>query len=95
MERCRNCGAEIIWIKIIHGRMMPCDPTEVPVYPNRSGKLIGGLNKRGELVYGVPATGEEKEDELMIPIRISHFASCPQRDNWRSCGRREKKHEKE
>lgn len=29
MSRCRSCGAEIIWIKMASGKLMPVDPNPV------------------------------------------------------------------
>jgi hypothetical protein len=30
MAKCKRCGEEIIWIEMVSGRKMPCDPKLIP-----------------------------------------------------------------
>jgi hypothetical protein len=68
--RCRSCGAPIIWAFNANGRRMPVD--YVPV---SGGNLV--LTERGP-IYEV----EYVEPTTELHYR-SHFATCPDREEWR------------
>ena len=71
ISKCRSCGADIIWIKMASGKMMPCDASPIRYRLNfASGKLTlvtpGGKITRGD---ADPVSGELGYQ--------SHFATCP------------------
>ncbi|MBO5841050.1 MAG: hypothetical protein J6Q86_06490 [Methanobrevibacter sp.] len=73
VEKCRSCGADIVWIKMASGKKMPCDAgmisfdiahpgdKDAQVYVTPGGKVARG--------YFNPAGGGVGY--------ISHFATCP------------------
>ena len=75
---CRSCGGGVVWARTEKGKLAPIDaePTEVGTiilrYPERDGE--------GEplAIFGVP------DDAYPEAARFtSHFATCPQADEWR------------
>lgn len=82
MNKCKSCGAEIIWIKMKSGRAMPCDPD--PVHFS-----IDKEHHRGNVVLVTPdgMTGRFTEDPSSDKIGyISHFATCPNANQHRKRG---------
>lgn len=75
---CRGCGKEIAFIKTEKGKTMPVNPEEVCFIPG------GGPNTYvlpgGRVVRGSEA---RNSDENTVMGYISHFATCPERDNMR------------
>ena len=76
MPRCRSCGKEILFIDTPRGKKIPVDADSLGTfYPHLdAGKRVvtaGGevftIKKGGAAVYGYE----------------SHFASCPQANDWR------------
>ena len=78
MARCTTCRAEIIWIKTIGGKPMPCDPELVP-YWEQLGAKGRVVTPNGEvLACEFEGTG--------APTGVgyaSHFGTCPQADQHR------------
>lgn len=72
--KCRSCGQQVIWIKTVAGKNMPCNPTLVTYKDQQGGKekivAPNGEVHSAEIVEsGTPsATGIGY---------ISHFATCP------------------
>lgn len=70
-ERCRSCGAPVIWRKHVRtGRPMPIDWE-----PSPKGNLV----LLGADSYGLVASGLEGSPGC----HLSHFATCPKADDWR------------
>jgi hypothetical protein len=74
---CKSCGAAIVWIKGGGEVVYPCDPTVHVASAQGTGtdvELIGndGTRRKGKLASDGPIVG-----------RISHFATCPDRDQHR------------
>lgn len=67
-NKCRSCGTEIEWARTVRGVPIPLD-----IEPDDDGNLV--------LVNGV-ARATIPEDRGR-PLRISHFATCPQSGSWR------------
>lgn len=79
-SNCRSCGAPIYWAHTENGKPIPVD-----VAPAHDGNVLLTLNRAtGQLkaeVYGA------KNRHNIPPGRNrykSHFATCPDRDDWRS-----------
>lgn len=77
--QCRNCGAEIGFIKTIAGKTMPVDTASRRFYRQEGGPelfvLVDGSTARGRSV-------EADIDGTEIGF-ISHFATCPNADDFR------------
>lgn len=75
---CRGCGARIVFIKMITGKYMPCDPA--PVYfkkdPNGLDRIV--------LEYGVVIAGTitKNIDGALVGYR-PHWATCPKSKSFK------------
>jgi hypothetical protein len=77
---CRSCGAPIIWLTIRPGsRRMPVDAE-----PSPSGNIIADLDQAMGVVVSAEPLRQMKVDTPDEPFYLSHFATCPQADRWRS-----------
>lgn len=80
MAKCRSCGAEIIWIKMASGRMMPCDaaPISYDRAPIQDKEKLVLVTPDGRITRGVfnPGSGNIGY--------TSHFATCPNADAHRN-----------
>ncbi|MFD3431133.1 hypothetical protein [Nocardia fluminea] len=75
-SRCRSCSAPIAWRRTAEGKRIPLDPE-----PVAGGNLMIAGNGTA-LVVGPTASPAINSD-----IRyVSHFATCPNADSWRSKG---------
>ena len=84
MSKCRSCGAPIIWITTKAGKAMPCDAE--PIFfdlADMSDKDTKAFVKEN----GVIAIGIENPEGQEVG-HISHFATCPQADRWRTRGQK-------
>lgn len=77
MTRCRKCGKEIIWIKTVNGKNMPCDPGKhrFKLQSGNYGKVY--IEPSGETVHGIESAAGENEGY------IPHWATCPVADEFR------------
>jgi hypothetical protein len=75
MNRCRSCGAPILWARTEKGKKEPID-----LEPNPKGNIILREREGSEAraIHGVP--DEVWPDE---PRHTSHFATCPNAAEWR------------
>lgn len=78
-DTCRSCGARIIWATTEHGRAMPVDAE-----PSEHGNVE--LRSRAADPLAVVVSKERRAGRT--DLRTSHFTTCPQRDRWRTRGRR-------
>lgn len=80
MTKCRSCGADIIWIITKTGRKMPCNAE--PIFFD-----LANMNDEGTKVFvkdnGTIAIGIENPEGQEVGY-ISHFATCPEADKWRT-----------
>ncbi len=76
---CRGCGKPIYWIKTTAGKSIPCDPEQVRYWqkPGGSQKVV---TTDGEVVSAELEGDLEKVSDIG---HISHFATCPKRDEFR------------
>lgn len=79
MAFCKACGAEIIWIKTVSGKSMPCDARPIPFTP-----VFPATRSDMTLVTesGVTVKGRYDADSEYVGYR-SHFASCPAAGSFR------------
>ena len=75
-SRCKSCGKEIIWIKTVSGKKMPCDAGGILYRPDRNGELTL-VTREGSTVRAT----QDKDSELIG--YTSHFATCPTANRWR------------
>lgn len=77
---CRGCGKEIAFIKTVKGKTMPVDPDAVRFIP------AGGPNTYvmmdGSIQRGRGLKHDDDNEGSMIGY-ISHFATCPNADDFR------------
>lgn len=71
MNRCRSCGAEIVWVVTSTGARMPLDAE-----PNPDGNV--------ELVNGRAIVHGQPPAFVHGPIHMPHHATCPDAEEWRS-----------
>lgn len=76
MSQCRSCGTKIDWIKTITGKNMPLDPDYIQYSEAKQGDV---LVTDGGVVYKV----DHSKDLPSVKGRVSHFATCPDANNWR------------
>ena len=73
MATCKSCGAEIRWIKMASGKVMPVNAEPVTfsgVQPGAKGAELF-VQENGKLARGVFKVAGEYTGY------ISHFATCP------------------
>ena len=72
ISKCRSCGADIIWIKMASGKMMPCDATPIRYTLNFTSGKLTLVTPDGKIARGDadPVSGERVGYQ-------SHFATCP------------------
>lgn len=81
VDKCKSCGASIVWIKTKKGRVMPCDPDPDMILVIE-GKKITGIDKQGNTHVGY--SGRLEGDD--VEVYISHFSTCPFADQHRKRG---------
>ena len=75
---CRGCGAEIKWIKMKSGKMMPVDPEPIPYKTElHSPKKRTLVTEDGRVVSGFL---DLESDKIGY---VSHFATCPSAGRFR------------
>lgn len=75
VEKCRSCGAPVVWAKhFTTGKSSPIDPEPV----DGGNVALWPDDETGDAVYSIP-----KKGALSGPLRTSHFATCPDAGRWR------------
>jgi hypothetical protein len=70
-EKCKSCGAAIIWATTQSGKLMPLDAA-----PDPKGNLaVQRYDKAIPATLVVPRS--EMTEVLGLPTHKSHFATCP------------------
>lgn len=72
--KCRSCGQQVIWIKTVAGKNMPCNPTLV-TYKDQQGGKEKIVTPNGE-VHSAEIVESGTPNATGIGY-ISHFATCP------------------
>lgn len=84
-DTCRSCGAAIDWGVTAKGRRIPLDALGLTIErllaPPTPNVIVVGEFSDGTLAVEVAHGGTSA-----TPTRVSHFATCPDRDKFR--GRR-------
>ena len=72
ISKCRSCGADIIWIKMASGKMMPCNAVPIRYRLNFASGKLTLVTPDGKIARGNadPVSGERVG-------YLSHFATCP------------------
>lgn len=73
MSVCRSCGAQISWIRMKSGKMMPVNPQRISVSAVLPGSkdALTLVTSDGKILSGVPDPASDKFGFE------SHFATCP------------------
>ena len=76
MNRCKGCGAEILWVKTVNGGRMPIDAEPVWVRIAAGGNTF--VRRDGSFVFGTK-TGDADDDPAgsFAEAHESHYATCP------------------
>ena len=72
--KCRSCGQQVIWIKTVAGKNMPCNPALV-TYKDQQGGKEKIVTPNGE-VHSAEIVESGTSNATGIGY-ISHFATCP------------------
>lgn len=78
-SKCRSCGAAIDWITTESGKKMPVNKKFIPAIEDPNGDINAVTGDGRVIRCRVVMAGTEGA----ISVRISHFASCPQANQWR------------
>lgn len=81
LRACRACKRPIRWILTEKGKPMPCDPLGVRFNPGKGPETFVTVN-------GKTMRGQRCEDGSETGF-ISHFATCPEADRFRSRDKKE------
>jgi hypothetical protein len=76
MEKCKSCGANIIFGLTDRGRRMPVD-----IKPHPDGNIL--LVKAEGLMVKAVVIKEEGRAKYAGGLHLSHFTSCKQAKQWR------------
>ena len=77
--KCQACKAEIIFVKTVAGKSMPCNPPLIPYWEKKGGPVK--LVTIGGRVVSCETSGDR--DSVSGYGRESHFATCPAARNFR------------
>lgn len=83
-SRCQRCEAPIVFITSVRGRPSPCNPEQIAIVAADVPKpdRVSGMTDDGEVVAGRIATADDPPNVVVL-IRISHFATCPSAASFR------------
>lgn len=77
--RCGSCHAEVVWVHTRAGERMPINPSPSPL-----GNLRLDLHGRQIFATVTPDATPDMFDPNDSGVRyLSHFATCPEADEWR------------
>ena len=82
-QKCRACGAPIIFLKTAKGKTMPVDEGAVFFKAHPDGKELFILGD-GSTMRGNQVSDRAEGDQFGY---ISHFATCPNADDFRKRGK--------
>lgn len=81
MSKCKSCGAEISWVETITGRKMPVNMDCVMLVPAKNGDTLI-VTDVGSVIRGW-RVGDAYEGRDAVVGQTSHFATCPQSEQWK------------
>lgn len=73
MSVCRDCGAEIDWVRTEEGRYIPVDPE--PVFVIEGGGQDQFIEDEGGTITGRIARPEEERRDLPVAY-VPHWRTC-------------------
>ena len=74
MSKCKSCGADITWVKMMSGKSMPCDSGIIRYIPEKdttAKEFATIVTPEGHIEKGVIDPAGRKIGY------VSHFATCP------------------
>lgn len=77
--KCKSCGANIEWVTTENGKKIPVNINCIPAVEDPTGN-INGVTYDGKVIK---CRAVMAGTEGSIKVRISHFATCPQANQWR------------
>ena len=80
MSKCRGCGAEINWIRMRGGRLMPVNPEPVYIVDNAGPVIV--VTDDGCIANGIPCQSGRVPPGKRAG-HVSHFSTCPQAGQFR------------
>lgn len=83
-QKCRACGAPIMFLKTAKGKTMPVDEGAVFFKAHPDGKELFILGD-GSTMRGNQVSDRAEGDQFGY---ISHFATCPNADDFRKRGKK-------
>jgi hypothetical protein len=82
-DKCKGCGAPIIWIRTKDGKHMPCNPEDIEI-DIAGAKTTAIITEDGRLEFGSPVNPNDLFPPTMtVKGRVSHFATCPAAGKFR------------
>lgn len=84
-RQCRSCGARVVWARTVEGKAVPLDADRNPagnivLLPDRgTGSRLAIYRRKGDPPIDVILARTSDADGPFT----SHFATCPDRDQWR------------
>lgn len=72
MTKCKSCGADIDFIPMLSGRLMPVNAQKMTIRKDGGHDVL--VTVGGELIRGTLAS---PEDGANAEGYLSHFATCP------------------
>jgi len=75
MSTCKKCGEEIVWVKTLAGKNMPCDPDE-ETFNLIEGRVV--VTPEGHVLRGTKDT-----HNVLVQGYIPHWSTCPFADDFR------------
>ena len=79
-EKCRSCGALVIWAAMPSGKRAPFDADKVSREGTRGGWVLRA-NYGGDVYADRPLIKSQTTAEEYV--HLSHFATCPDANDWR------------
>lgn len=87
VTKCRGCGADIVFIKSVAGKTIPCNAESISYVQKADGDLKI-VTPNGEVLSGSAAEDPQKATGIGY---ISHFATCPAADSFRKARKSDRK----
>ena len=83
--RCRSCRADVLWVHMMCLGVASSKPSPVDCAPSIDGNIEVKSGKKSNKLYGrvLNRPGRESARAVGTSLFVSHFATCPQADDWR------------
>lgn len=84
MAKCKGCGAEITFVRLASGKLLPVNPTPVYIEDKNGPEIIittDGRVSNGRQEY------VKSQNQYLTRGYVSHFATCPFASDFRKRGR--------